>query len=244
MSATDSPATPHREPAVPSWIRPLVIPTPFSVGPVNAYLIEDEPVTLVDTGPNYSVARSSLETALAEHGRRLEDVGLILLTHQHYDHLGLAATVQARSGAEVAALEPLVAFARDCRTSIAAEHEYQSRIMEVHGVPDETVRALRQISAAFTRFGASVDVTRPLHDGDVVELGKHRLRGRAPARPQPNRHPVRRGRGAGGVRRRPSDRTHLIEPHDPATPGGGSRSLSTAAGTDFLSGFNGAHVLP
>lgn len=173
---TDTRATPRREPLVPGWIRPLVIPTPFSVGPVNVYLIDDEPLVLVDTGPNYSVALSSLEAALAEQGRQVEDIGLVLLTHQHYDHLGLAATVQARSGAEVAALEPLVAFARDCPASIAAEHEYQARVMEIHGVPEETVRVLRQISVAFTRFGASVGITRPLRDGDTIELGRRRLR--------------------------------------------------------------------
>ena len=176
MTTTNTQPRPRLEPVVPSWIRPLVIPTPFSVGPVNAYLIEGEPLALIDTGPNYSVALSSLETALAEHGRTIEEIGLVLLTHQHYDHLGLAATVKARSGAEVAALEPLVAYARDCPASIAAEHEYQARVMQIHGVPDETVRALRQISAAFTRFGASVDITRPLRDGDVIELGGRRLR--------------------------------------------------------------------
>ena len=33
-------------------IHRLAIPTPFAVGRVNCYLIEDEPLTLVDTGPN------------------------------------------------------------------------------------------------------------------------------------------------------------------------------------------------
>ena len=176
MTTTDTRGAPQRNPVLPSWIRPLAIPTPFVVGPVNAYLIEDEPLTLVDTGPNYSVACSSIEIALAGHGRRLEEIGLVVLTHQHVDHLGLAATVKARSGAELAALEPLVDFARDCRASIAKEGEYQARVMELHGVPEETVRTLREISAAFTRFGASVAISRPLRDGDTVELGRHRLR--------------------------------------------------------------------
>jgi hypothetical protein len=32
-------------------IEKLVVPTPFPVGPINLYLIIDEPMTLVDTGP-------------------------------------------------------------------------------------------------------------------------------------------------------------------------------------------------
>src|SRR5437588_328847 len=37
-------------------IHRLAIPTPFAVGRVNCYLVEDEPLTLVDTGPNPSGA--------------------------------------------------------------------------------------------------------------------------------------------------------------------------------------------
>ena len=33
-------------------IHELSLPTPFAVGRVNLYLIEDEPLTLIDTGPN------------------------------------------------------------------------------------------------------------------------------------------------------------------------------------------------
>ena len=30
----------------------MAVPTPFLVGRVNCYLIDDDPLTLVDTGPN------------------------------------------------------------------------------------------------------------------------------------------------------------------------------------------------
>ena len=67
----------------------MPIPTPFAVGRVNCYLIEDDPLTLVDTGPNSGKALDELERALAERGRRVEDLGLIVVTHQHIDHIGL-----------------------------------------------------------------------------------------------------------------------------------------------------------
>ena len=41
-------------------IHRLPIPTPFAVGRVNCYLIEDEPLTLVDTGPNSGKALDEL----------------------------------------------------------------------------------------------------------------------------------------------------------------------------------------
>jgi hypothetical protein len=38
--------------AADAGIHRLAIPTPFAVGRVNTYLIEDDPLTLVDSGPN------------------------------------------------------------------------------------------------------------------------------------------------------------------------------------------------
>ena len=71
---------------------PVATPmTPFAVGRVNVYLIEDEPLTLVDTGPNSGTSLTALEAALAVHGRRVEDLERIVITHQHMDHFGLLA---------------------------------------------------------------------------------------------------------------------------------------------------------
>ena len=46
--------------AADAGIHRLAIPTPFQVGRVNAYLIEDEPLTLVDSGPNSAKALDEL----------------------------------------------------------------------------------------------------------------------------------------------------------------------------------------
>ena len=80
-------------------IHRIALPTPFLVGRVNCYLIEDEPLTLIDTGPNSGKSLDDLERALAAHGRRIEDLELIVLTHQHMDHLGLLEILARRSGA-------------------------------------------------------------------------------------------------------------------------------------------------
>ena len=52
--------------AAEAGIHRLRIPTPFAVGRVNCYLIEDEPLTLVDTGPNSGKSLDELERQLAE----------------------------------------------------------------------------------------------------------------------------------------------------------------------------------
>src|SRR3954467_10824527 len=88
-------------------IHRLSIPTPFAVGRVNCWLIEDEPLTLVDCGPNSGLALDELETGLRERGHTIEDLERIMLTHQHFDHVGLLGVLARRSGAEVVTLDVL-----------------------------------------------------------------------------------------------------------------------------------------
>jgi glyoxylase-like metal-dependent hydrolase (beta-lactamase superfamily II) len=82
-------------------IEKLVVPTPFPVGPINLYLIVDDPLTLVDTGPKTEEARAALEAELARVGFRCRDLRRIILTHTHEDHCGLAGMLQRESGATV-----------------------------------------------------------------------------------------------------------------------------------------------
>ena len=65
----------------------VVLPTPFPVGPVNVWVLQGDPLTLVDAGPRTRDALTALEAGVASLGLRLEDVQLLVLTHQH--HLSL-----------------------------------------------------------------------------------------------------------------------------------------------------------
>lgn len=82
-------------------IEKLTIPTPFPVGPINIYLVIDDPLTLIDTGPKTPEALSALREQLRALGFKLADIQRVILTHTHEDHCGLASTVQQESGARV-----------------------------------------------------------------------------------------------------------------------------------------------
>ena len=73
---------------------PIALPTPFLVGDVNVYVIDDEPLTLVDTGPKTSEAVKALREGLSRNGYKLSDIQRIVLTHAHEDHCGLAKTIR------------------------------------------------------------------------------------------------------------------------------------------------------
>jgi glyoxylase-like metal-dependent hydrolase (beta-lactamase superfamily II) len=157
-------------------IHRLAVPTPFLVGRVNCYLIEDEPLTLLDTGPNSGKSLDELEQALAEHGHAIEDLGLIVVSHQHMDHIGLLEILVRRSGAEVAAIHQLASYLENFGRSAAADDEFAQTIMQRHGVPNDLATALGSVGAAFRAFGSSGHVTRELGDGDTIELGDRTLR--------------------------------------------------------------------
>lgn len=154
----------------------LAIPTPFAVGRVNAYLIEDEPLTLVDSGPNSAKALDELEQALAARGHAIEDLELLVVTHQHIDHFGLAAILARRSGAQVAALRGLDRRLGGFREEAELDDRFAARIMLRHGVPSDVVTALRAVSASFRAWGCTVQVTRALSDGEELQLRDRTLR--------------------------------------------------------------------
>jgi glyoxylase-like metal-dependent hydrolase (beta-lactamase superfamily II) len=157
-------------------IHRIALPTPFLVGRVNCYLIEDEPLTLIDTGPNSGKSLDDLERALAAQGRRIEDLELIVVTHQHIDHVGLLEILARRSGAQVAALDVLGPYLEDFSRSSAADDAFAQAVMRRHGVPGDLATVLGSLAAAFRAFGSSGTVTHALRDGEELKLRDRTLR--------------------------------------------------------------------
>jgi len=66
---------------------------------VNAFLVEADVLTVVDTGTVGSAGK--VVAALRRLGHDPRDVGRIVVTHRHSDHAGNAAELARASGAEV-----------------------------------------------------------------------------------------------------------------------------------------------
>ncbi len=114
----------------------------------NSYLITSDPPVLIDTGYHTDLAR--LEAGLAARGVRPRDIGLIINTHTHSDHIGGNAAIQARSGAPI------------------AMHEYEGRPISQGDWWGTGVRYLDQEAPPFL-------VARYLHDGETLQFGDLRL---------------------------------------------------------------------
>src|SRR4051794_12097752 len=157
-------------PAAAQGIHRLAIPTPFAVGRVNVYLIEDDPLTLVDAGPNSGTSFDELTRGVAALGHSLEEIELVILTHQHIDYLGLVGIVAAHSGADVAVIDAAVPFVAKFSLEASADGEFATNLMLPPGNPEDVAVALQSVSGAFRAWGARADVTRPLKDGERIEL--------------------------------------------------------------------------
>ena len=149
---------------------------PPSVDPeyVQVYLIESQPLTLIDSGARTPASRAALEAALEELGHGFVDIERIVVTHAHRDHMGFIQSIRD-SGAD---LECLVHEAD--APAVEAFPEYvRHRINEMtplfreYGVPEEILERLhRDRSDALSideAEGEATKVDRVLRDGDRVE---------------------------------------------------------------------------
>lgn len=179
MTEPTAPPTSAADPlasAAAAGIHRIAVPTPFLVGRINTYLIEDDPLTLVDAGPNTATSMVELERGLSERGHRVEDLRRIVLTHQHIDHIGLAQLLVDRSGAEVCALEGLAPWLADYTGSMEADDVFAEAVMERHGIPREVRLALRAVSTGFRGFGGGAQVDTPLRDGGLLRFAERTWR--------------------------------------------------------------------
>ncbi len=164
------------EQAALAGIHLLAIPTPFAVGRVNCYLIEDEPLTLVDTGPNSGKALDELQGKLGERGHTIDDLELVIVTHQHIDHLGLVEIIVEHSGAEVAAIGVAAKRLANFDADAEADDRFAVELMLRSGIPEEVTAALQSVSRSFRSWGSHVGVTRPLSDGEEIAFGDRTLK--------------------------------------------------------------------
>lgn len=66
----------------------------ITLGPVNAFVIDDNGLTLIDTG--YSGSADRIFKSIVKAGKNPKDIKRIILTHLHPDHAGSAAEIIRR----------------------------------------------------------------------------------------------------------------------------------------------------
>lgn len=149
----------------------LVLPTPFRLRTTNAYLIVDEPVTLIDPGPYSQQAWEALVSQLASCGLKPSDVQQVLVTHAHPDHCGLASRIHEESGA-VVKLHPIEAGRLRKGEVIPYWEEWSC----FGGVTEEAAREVEKAKAWLSGFTAPHQPTQEIVGSELIEGDGYRLR--------------------------------------------------------------------
>ncbi|HVF89799.1 MAG TPA: MBL fold metallo-hydrolase [Blastocatellia bacterium] len=144
-------------------IHRISLPTPFYVGPVNVYLIQEDPLTLIDVGPRSDDTLKALRSGLDRLGHRFSDIKRIVISHAHADHYGLAQLVVEESGAEV------LIHAWDA-PAVSATSDYAAyrELLAVIGVPREMIEKMEAGYEKFLGFTYPMKRVEPLEDGDEI----------------------------------------------------------------------------
>jgi len=145
-------------------IHKIVIPTPFAVGDVNAYLVKGEALTLIDAGPKTEEALTALTFGIKEAGYKLEDIEQVVLTHHHPDHAGWTdafdqATILGHKYNQVW-------MTRD-EEFLQYHDQFYLQCLKEEGVPEEYFRWIEKMRRPLNLLG-----NRPLdsflYDGDML----------------------------------------------------------------------------
>jgi len=141
----------------------IIVPTPFYVGPVNVYLIEEDPITLIDAGPRDDNSLEALRSGLARLGYNLSDIKRIIVSHAHADHYGLAQLIVEESGAAVYIHE------WDA-PAVSAEMDYRAyrALLTSAGVPVETIDQMEVGYEKFRGFAYPLAHVEKLKDEDEI----------------------------------------------------------------------------
>ncbi len=157
----------------------IEVPTPFPVGPVNSYLIEGSPLTLIDVGPKTSKSLSVLQKRLQDLSYDLSDIEQILLTHSHVDHIGLVAHV-VRERLRIHGAPPEVWIHEADAEALISYEEYMERytkafirLVSSSGVlqAEPTIPIPTNRGEFFKTIGESVPTAHTFADGAIFKTG-------------------------------------------------------------------------
>ncbi|NYE18805.1 MBL fold metallo-hydrolase [Microbacterium immunditiarum] len=131
----------------------------------TVFLGDDGGVTVVDPGWDAGDNRHRLRALLARHGCSVSDIRLVVASHLHVDHLGLAPWIQTESGA------PMAIHPMDARALLEPPVEPSDDVQfDRWGVPpgerDDLKPAVR---ADFPEVDD--DALRLVDDGEVLDAG-------------------------------------------------------------------------
>jgi glyoxylase-like metal-dependent hydrolase (beta-lactamase superfamily II) len=153
-------------------IHQLPIQTPFPIGRVNCYFVEEPVPTLIDAPPHGASFLAELQSLLKNLDYALRDIRRIIVTHPHIDHFGSAAAIAAQSQAEIWVSREGAGWLEHYETELVEEERFSKEFLASAAIPATRVE---QGASEFFRLARELaQSVKPAHylvEGDEVLLG-------------------------------------------------------------------------
>ena len=148
---------------------------------VNAYLIVDDKLTLIDTGHYYKDSVTILENSLKKLGYEFHDLDCIIYTHPHVDHAGggLRISKNHKNIIHIAyhrAASTLENLSEYCRQFVKLSEKFLNTI--ARDAPPELIRGTKEVFNIYNLSEPELGLktVKRITHGELLNLGKTGLR--------------------------------------------------------------------
>ena len=160
------------------WSIPVPIPhNPLRYVSVHAFALDGGGLGLLDTGWGSDESWAALTEGLASIGAAVSDIRGVLVTHLHFDHLGLASRVRDASGAWVA-MHPADAHAVARLTAAGARDKVAREVEFLVVLGADRAEAVSDVGPPerLESFTSMAVPDRLLEDGEHADFPGWRMR--------------------------------------------------------------------
>ncbi len=134
----------------------------------NLYLLANDPLTLIDTGPKFPGAFDTVVEQINHAGYDIRDIERIIITHGHLDHFGLAVRISE------AARRPVECFIHGEDKWGVSRESFQEEawskeagdLMKMVDMPQKEVEKIRKRFSFFRELCDPLDNASAMEEGD------------------------------------------------------------------------------
>lgn len=145
-------------------VHKIILPTPYQVGDVNAYLLKGDTLSIFDVGTKTEETFEALKKGIEQAGYSMNDIEQVVLTHHHPDHAGW---VDAFPKAEIIGHRYVDFFLRRDAEFLKYRKQFLRKHLILAGVPKAVVDEIDTNTKENNLIG-TYPLTKFLNDGDEV----------------------------------------------------------------------------
>lgn len=154
-------------------VHQISIPFPQGIpGQTNVYLVEgEEGDILIDAGWDTDQAFSALHEELKKARLKFGNIKMVVITHMHPDHYGLASKIKQLCGAKIAMHKAEVELINSRYVNFAELLKQLKDELSSNGVPQDELSELGEASLGMKQFVAAELPEVILDNGDRISNG-------------------------------------------------------------------------